>query len=274
MAVLFYPKGHRYESVDLFEKINWTGVTTLVGKYKNPFNAKEVAVKSSQKKTSKWYGISPAEILKIWEGETLRATTLGSWYHDKEEVNILSKDTIHIYGADYRIQKSIYNEEGAKVAPEQKLIPGTIYPEHFVYLKGAGVCGQSDKVEVTYDNILNIKDFKTNKEIEMNSFVNWEGLSKRMLPPLYHLEDCNYVHYNLQLSIYAYIICKHNPQLKVGDLIIEHVIFEEAGRDRYDYPITLLDKNGEPIVKEIVPYKMPYLKTEVELILNDHKNAA
>ena len=273
MAVLFHPKNHSYESVDLFEKIKWMGVTTLVGKYKAPFDAKAQALKSSQNKKSKWYGISPVEIIRIWEGESLRSTTLGSWYHDKEEETLLSNKVINLYGAEYKVQPPIYNSEKIKVAPEQKLIPGTIYPEHFVYLKSVGVCGQSDRVECTYDNILNIRDYKTSKEIATSGYVNWEGLSKRMLPPLYHLDECEYNSYNLQLSVYAYIICKHNPLLKVGDLIIEHIIFEEAGRDKYDYPITLLDKKGEPIIKEIVPYKMPYLKTEVELIFNHFKAA-
>ena len=273
MSVLFHQKEHKYESVDLFEKINWVGVTTLVSKFKTPFNAKEVAIKSSQKKGSKWYGISPATILKIWEAETLRSTTLGSWYHDGEEQYLLSRDSISIGEHKYVIQKPIFNSEGIKIAPDQKLLPGTIYPEHFCYLKTIGVCGQSDRVEVTPNNVLNILDYKTNKEIELKSFVNWEGRSKRMLPPLYHIDDSNFWHYALQLSIYAYIILKHNPQLKVGELKIEHIIFEEAGRDEYDYPITLLNEKGEPIVKDKVLYKLPYLKNEVELIL-EHKKAA
>ena len=35
-----------------------------------------------------------------------------------------------------------------------------------------------------------------------------------MYKPVNHLDDCNLNHYNLQLSIYAYIIKKHNPKLK------------------------------------------------------------
>ena len=40
-----------------------------------------------------------------------------------------------------------------KYAPDQKLIPG-IYPEHFVYLKSASICGQADYVEII-DNKIN-----------------------------------------------------------------------------------------------------------------------
>jgi hypothetical protein len=59
-----------------------------------------------------------------------------------------------------------------------------------------------------------------------------------------------------------YIILKHNPRLKPGKLTLHHIIFEEAGRDKFDNPITALDTTGNPIVKDVVPYDVPYLKGE------------
>jgi len=274
MAVVFHEHNHTYESVDLFEKINWTGVTSLVGKYKAPFKAKEQSIKSSQNKKSKWCGMKPSDILIAWESERKRSEILGKWYHGEKETYLLSRDSIIFQGEQYGIQKPAFNADGNKIAPSQALIPGMIYPEHFVYLKSTGVCGQSDRVEVTPSKILNVRDYKTNKEIESTSYIDWQGRSKRMLAPLYHLDDCNLMHYALQLSIYAYIILKHNPSLFIGELMVEHVIFEEAGRDQYDNPITLLDKEGNPIIKEEVPYKVPYLKSEVELIFEGLKQVA
>jgi hypothetical protein len=40
-----------------------------------------------------------------------------------------------------------------KIAPNQKLDPG-VYPEHMVYLKSAGICGQSDLVEVVNGKVI------------------------------------------------------------------------------------------------------------------------
>jgi hypothetical protein len=80
--------------------------------------------------------------------------------------------------------------------------------------------------------------------------------------PLNHLDDCNLNHYALQLSIYLFIILKHNPKLKPGTLTIHHILFEEAGRDKFDNPITALDTTGDPIVKDLVPYDLPYMKKE------------
>jgi hypothetical protein len=136
-----------------------------------------------------------------------------------------------------------------------------------VYLKSIGICGQSDLVEVVNGRV-HIIDYKTNKEIKTESFKNWEGVSSKLLFPVDHLDDCNYNHYALQLSIYMYIILKHNPKLSAGDIYIHHVSFEEEDKDEFGYPITKYSSNGDPIVKEVIAMKMPYLKEEVINIIN------
>ena len=83
-----------------------------------------------------------------------------------------------------------------------------------------------------------------------------------MAAPVSHLDDCNLMHYSLQLSMYMFIILKHNPKLRAGTLTINHVLFEELDKDKFGNPITALDSNGDPIVKDVVPYDLPYLKSE------------
>jgi hypothetical protein len=63
------------------------------------------------------------------------------------------------------------------------------------------------------------------------------------------------------------MILKHNPKLKPGKLSISHVKFQEAGRDKYDYPITYLNEQGDPVVDSIDTYELPYLKSEVIALL-------
>jgi hypothetical protein len=150
------------------------------------------------------------------------------------------------------------------MAPEQKLKEG-IYPEHLVYLKSAGICGQADLVEIV-NGYINIYDYKTNKEIKEKGFTNWEGITNKMYSPVNNLDDCNLNHYNLQLSIYAYIIKKHNPKLKIGKLVIQHVKFEKVGDDDNGYPITKI-VNGEPSLEGIKMYELPYLKSEVTSLI-------
>jgi hypothetical protein len=160
--------------------------------------------------------------------------------------------------------------DGIRYAPLQKLDSG-IYPEHMVYLRSAGICGQSDLVEVVNGKV-NIIDYKTNKEIKTEAFTNWEGISEKMLDPVSHLDDCNFNHYALQLSIYMYIILKHNPKLKPGRIFIHHITFKQEKEDKWGYPIAKLDRDGNPIVKEVTPMSVPYLVDEVISIMHFLQN--
>jgi hypothetical protein len=269
MAIVFKPETHTYISIDPNENITWTSVTGVISKYKKPFDADTIAAKSIKNKKSKWYGMTEEDVKEAWKNESQKAVNLGTWYHNQRELAYTSCDTIEQEGITIPIFKPI-ESDGIKKAPNQKLQEG-VYPEHMVYLKSAGLCGQADRVEVIKDTV-NIYDYKTNKEIKTAGYTNWEGITDRMLDPLTHLDDCNLNHYTLQLSFYMYMILKHNPKLKPGKMVIEHIIFKEAGKDAYDNRVVLYDMSGEPVVQEIVQYDVPYLKTEVINIVNKLKD--
>jgi hypothetical protein len=264
MAIQFTAADHKYSSLDSSEPIEWISVTSLIGLFKKPFDKETQATKSSKNKKSKWYGLEPQQILDIWEKNNNLALDLGTWYHNQREADLLSCDTIGRFGIDLSIFKPI-EQDGIKIAPDQNLVEG-IYPEHMVYLKSAGICGQADRIEVIR-NTVNVHDYKTNKEIRQESYRNWNGESEKMLGPLSHLDDCNYVHYALQLSIYMYIILKHNPNLVPGDIILEHIVFKKESEDIYGNPIYLKDSDGNPVVEKVVTYELPYLKKEVTYII-------
>ena len=263
MALKFIEDGHVYESTDQ-DKIKWLSVTSFIAKFKPKFDREGQAKKSSKNKRSKWYGMTPKEILAAWDGETERAIKLGNFYHNQREADMLDLKTIGRHGVEVPIIKPIIDEQGTKIAPKQKLEEG-VYPEHLVYLKSVGLCGQADLVEVV-NGYINITDYKTNKEIKTKGFTNWEGITNKMYKPVNHLDDCNLNHYNLQLSIYAYIIKKHNPRLKIGNLTIQHVKFKQVGEDANGYPINE-HVNGEPVLEEVKIYELPYLKDEVNSII-------
>lgn len=258
--VHFIDSTHSYYSPDSPD-IKWTSVTSVVHKLVEPFNEEEGAVKSSKNKKSKWYGLPVEEIRQAWKDENTRSKELGTWYHNKRENALLGRTDIQVY-------KPII-EEGIKKALPQKLTPG-IYPEHLVYLLSAGICGQSDLVTVT-DKSFSITDYKTCKEIKRESWKNWEGVSKKMLGHCKHLDDCEFYHYAVQLSLYAYMIWRSNPKLEIDKLTIEHVKFEEEGRNKYDYPIYKKDENGEYIVKDIEYIDIPYLGSEAQAIINSYR---
>lgn len=264
MAIKFYEDGHRYLSIDT-DEIQWKSVTGVVSKFKEPFDAKLRSAKSSKNKKSPWYGIPPEEICQRWTKEGTDSTFLGSWYHNQRESDIIELTSIQRRGVDVPIIKPVFID-GIKHAPDQKLTNG-VYPEHMMYLKSAGICGQSDRVEII-NNIVDISDYKTNKDMKIEPYVLWDGTIKKMLHPVAHLGDCDLVHYGLQLSLYMYMIIKHNPSFKPGTLTIEHVVFEEKSRDKFNSRTLKRDAQGNPIVKEVVPYVVPYYKEEVINIIH------
>jgi len=262
MEIKFTAETHKYETVNDPSK-KWISATGIIKAFKSPFDANSIAEKNSKDKKSKWFGLTPEEIKEKWTTEAKRATSLGSWYHDQREKDLLACNTLKRDGIDLPIIHPILDGE-IKYAPDQKLVPG-IYPEHFVYLKSALICGQADRIEVVGDTV-NVYDYKTNKKMR-EAYTNWEGVTKKMIGPLSHIDDCDLMHYAIQLSIYMYIILKHNHNLKPGKLQIQHILFEVEAEDEYGFPITALDAAGDPIIKEIVPYDLPYLRTEVNDII-------
>ena len=264
MSIIFKASDHSYTSIE-DDLISWTSVTSLVSNFKEAFDAKGIAQKVSKSKKSKWYGLTSEEILEAWDSESKRAMELGTFYHNQREADLCSFSSIEKDGKALPIFTPI-EKEGVKYAPNQKLDDG-VYPEHMVYLKSAGICGQSDLVEVINGKIY-ITDYKTNKEIKTESYVNWEGISKKMLAPVNHLDDCSFNHYALQLSIYMYIMIKHNPKLEPGQMFIHHIIFEQESEDKHGYPIYKKTPEGDPIVESVIPIEVPYLKEEVISIVN------
>ena len=239
-------------------------MTSFIGNFKQPFESDKIAEKSSKNKKSKWFGMTPEDIKAAWKAESKRAVDLGTWYHNCRERDICEVNTMERHGITIPVFKPI-EKEGIKYSPDQKLTDG-VYPEHLVYLKSAGICGQSDLVEVINGEV-HITDYKTNKEIKTEGYTNWEGITTKMQGPVSHMDDCNLVHYALQLSMYMYIILKHNPKLKPGGLILDHVIFEDIGIDERGNKIHKLDADKNPIISKIERYELPYMKTEIISII-------
>ncbi len=260
MILKFLSEKHKYESLNEEDFIPWTSVTSLVSNFKQPFDADKIAIKSAKNRKSKWYKMDPEDIKAVWKAESKRATDLGTWYHNCREADICSLESMNRHDKDVPVIRPIYKND-IKLSPPQKLTDG-VYPEHLVYLKSAGLCGQSDLVEVV-NGLVHVSDYKTNKEIKTEGYRNWEGITQRMKAPLSHLDDCDLNHYAVQLSMYMYIILKHNPKLKPGNMTIHHILFEEVGKDKYGNPITALDNDGNPIVKDIVLYNLSYLREEM-----------
>jgi len=255
-------KNNKY--LDIEDNSEWTSVSDAIEMFKTPFDKITSSIKQSNTKKSKWYGIAPEKIRECWDRESANGKIKGIEYHKQKcsssrRLSILEKEGRYINII------SPESKDEVMYAKDQKFDEG-IYLENIIYLKSLRLCGRVDKFEII-DNILNIDEYKTYKELKKESFERWDG-KVRMLHCCRNLEDCNYNHAALQLSLYAYIIQRNNPSLYIGDLTIQHVLFEVAYNDQYGYPVYKKDENDDYIVKEVIPYKAEYMKEEVKNILN------
>ena len=95
-----------------------------------------------------------------------------------------------------------------------------------------------------------IIDFKTNKKIDRKSYYNKSTKRYECLKyPLNTIQDCNLMHYTLQLSMYAYLLQQINPDLNIKMLKLIHI-----------------DHSNK--VEEI---EVEYMKKEVEVLLKHYK---
>ena len=162
-----------------------------------------------------------------------------SFYIKKNDIN-LSKFEI---GGKFECRKE-YSELD---------IENGVYPEYLISRVSEDgklrIAGQIDLL-VKKGNKIIIADWKTKKKIETKSFYNSKTKSSvKMKFPLNNLDDVNYWHYTLQLSTYAWMIQKLNPEFEIEDLVLVH--FDHSDN--------------------MTVYHLPYLKEEVIKMLSHFK---
>ncbi len=133
-----------------------------------------------------------------------------------------------------------------------------VLPEYLVYFTDVeGVlhlAGQMDLL-IKDGNDIYILDFKTNAKGMVSESYKYFDVNKRkmtttkMFHPISNLDDHMLNHYTLQLSIYAFMLQRINPDFNIKMLMLLHV-------------------DGEGVETE---YEVPYLKKEVELLLKHYK---
>lgn len=124
------------------------------------------------------------------------------------------------------------------------------YDEICLYNSDYRIAGTADKVCLVSsrkDSEFDIADFKTNLN---KGIVFHNDYKKRLFEPLDHLQDCNFVKYSLQLSLYAYFF----EQLTGRRL-----------RKMWIHFIPPNDMNAH--------YKIPvmYMKNDVKLVLEKYR---
>ena len=187
-------------------------------------------------------------ILDEWDNENRKSCERGtkihadlenSFYSAKKDIS-LSKFEI---GGKFECRKDYSDLD----------IENGVYPEYLISRVSEDgklrIAGQIDLL-VKKGNHIIIADWKTNKKIDTKSFYNSKTkTSVKMKFPLNNLDDVNYWHYTLQLSTYAWMIQKLNPEFIIEDLVLVH--FDHSDN--------------------MTVYHLPYLKEEVIKMLNHFK---
>lgn len=173
------------------------------------------------------------EVTKEWKATSLVATDKGTKFH------LIKEDEVYKGGGgEYDgIFHKVVNESHDLFNLAES-VP-VIIPELRMFNRKYKIAGSADMIKIFPDKTFDVDDWKTNKEIKMtNDYQKMKG-------PLSHLDDCNHIHYCLQISLYAYMLECFG--YKPNNLRFTHVV---------------LDEDGETILEQ-VEYHTTYMKKEI-----------
>ena len=222
----FIENGHYYLCNGKRVGISTTG---LISQYEQEFDSESTSLMVAQKR-----GITQTQVLEEWRIENLHSTIKGSMVHEFAQSLWEGKE----YKFDYsNIPQEIDIDRLKKDI--EKLIPQAInfyndYKDMYeligceIYLgdEDYDECGATDQIIYNkYTGGIAIIDYKTNKEIKRESYRH-----KKMLIPLQKYDDCNYIHYSIQLSGYKFKFEK-NTKLKVDETFI---VYFNINADNYE----------------------------------------
>lgn len=272
--IIYSDEKHIY--IGKTDNSKYESVTTIIGQYCQKFDsdfwssykacealldpAVFYPLKSKLLSSKKWkesyieeYELDPveflnkkSEILQSYEDKRNASTERGTKIHAMMEDLFYQGDkkAINKYagGGTFEVKKGYYKLD----------IDRAIYPEFLIsyefdeYLK---IAGQIDYLQIS-DNEVVLLDWKTNGRIDKESYFDRTTKKRQMmLSPLENIMDCNLCHYQLQLSMYAYLLQKINPKFKIKKLAIVH--FDHDGNE--------------------TEYEVKYLKDDIARLLLYHR---
>lgn len=276
--VEFYEDEHKY--LDVNTNTQFISVTTLIHEYSQEFDedfwssykamealldpeifnlikGQLISTKKFHKAFIKKFELNPEafeakkqEILAEYAKKRDDACKRGTEIHSILENSFYGKEKFDF--SKYGI-KNLSGNFTCKKDYYELILDRGIYPEYLIYKSSSdgilNLAGQIDLL-VKDGNEIYIIDWKTNGKIDQKSFYNKYKKSYEMMKfPLNNLMDCNYSHYCLQLSTYAYMLQQINPNFEIKMLKLVH--FDHEGNQN--------------------EYDIPYLKDDVEKMLKHYK---
>ena len=182
--LVFDPIAHTYKNE--FTGEIYTSASTILGKFKKPFEADAVAERVAKKRKC-----TVEEVKAEWKKANDDSKTYGTEIHAAIEMynktgtyDIKYVDIIQAY-----IDLDLIDAKRDNILSEQQ-----VYNHEFK------IAGTADIIRLEDKGGFSVFDFKTNKKFNLYS-----QYGDYLLSPVDHLTACEYSNYALQLSLYAYM---------------------------------------------------------------------
>lgn len=246
--VAFQEKDHKYFDLDNPSN-TYISVTTLIDKFTQKFDVRFWSMyKSLERLIPKedWKTISktfrdkmkiPEDVFTMYDfskEDAIREqqNILDEWQKTNEEsctrgtaIHAELENSFYKMGANCNLKKFGIGGKFVCDKGRTKLdLEDGVYPEYLISrVSNDGIlrlAGQIDLL-VKKGHHYTILDWKTNKSIDKKGYYNSATrTTTKMKYPLNNLDDCNFNHYNLQLSTYAWMVQKLDPKAEIDDLIL------------------------------------------------------
>ena len=193
LNITFQELGHLYtDSLDN----EYTSSTELVHSAFEPFDAEKTAAAKSART-----GIPAQQYIQEWDRIRDEASDNGTHLHENCERQILGRFSEMHRPADdaERLEFRAAWNEVEKIKSAGFL---SLEPEKLIFSPRFRVAGSIDLLVKKAPAHYLILDWKRVKAIKYSGFRNRTGTH----PATMHLQDCNFIHYSLQLSIYEQIL--------------------------------------------------------------------
>lgn len=244
---------HKYYINDQGKLINYISATTIVSRFYEKFDTEAKCIYMADR-----YGQTPEYWRTKWRNDNTRSLDRGNRLHSDQERFLYQCGRTTISN-DTRSNVLLPREHWVHVRQEQtnwekpisSLVDGC-YPELKLWCHDWRIAGRADKPTIeTVQGIryAHVEDYKTNKAVRKEGFIDKYGKERMMLYPLEHLPDCEYTHYTLQLSIYQFML--------------EYFGYTPGLRRLIHFPHPIEDLG----IPDPVIYELPYLKDEVLAML-------
>lgn len=191
-----------------------------------------------------------AEIIAQYSATRKEACEHGTAEHLRKELSFYGKHNFDFGRYGY---KDLSGEYDCKKNYYELDLERGVYPEFLIAVTSRDgilkVSGQIDCL-IKNGNEVTLLDWKTNAEIKKESYYNRSTKQHQMMKfPLNNIQDSNYWHYALQLSLYAYLLQTLHPEFVIKGLKLIHINREQKETE----------------------YEVPYLKDDVERMLKHYK---